>query len=89
MESPGVPEAIAPWPAWHWVLCGCGSRFLPEAQVEIAQTISAPKGDHLPGATHIAALLMYGTSVCERISGLQAKVVLFGFVALYFGRTVG
>jgi len=36
------------------------SPGVPEAIVEIAQTISAPKGDHVPGATHIAALLMYG-----------------------------
>ncbi|CAE7573159.1 unnamed protein product [Symbiodinium natans] len=31
-----------------------------EAVVGISQTISAPSGDHVPGSTHIAALLLFG-----------------------------
>ncbi|CAE7241052.1 unnamed protein product [Symbiodinium pilosum] len=33
---------------------------LSEAIVNISQTMSGPSGEHVPGATHVAALLLYG-----------------------------
>ena len=45
-----------------------------QVQVGISQTISAPSGDHVPGSTHIAALLLFGTLGSE--NGLSQEVPL-------------